>query len=169
MGRKDAKQKVIGILIESVDSGSITYNKEGKIIAAIVGKTLSYPNDYLPRILDGVGAEGFDGMPGSDLDEIETYFVKEGAKDPGLPKMALMMLTADGMCGNGFGVDVDDNVQHESGLRDFINDYKSNARDRLDDRIRSFFKPIDKDTTFEILTAFNVQAVFLIVTFTTRV
>lgn len=130
----------------------------GKIVAVITGKTLLYKNDYLPRILDVVGAKVFDGMPDSDLNNIKIYFAKGSIKNPSLPKMALMILTADGMCGNNFGVGVDDNVQHETGLRDLISDYTP-RRDHLNNRYSSLFKPIDQDSVFRVLTAFNLQAV----------
>lgn len=64
----------------------------------------------------------------------------------------LHMRTAGGMCGNSFGVTMDDNIAHESKLKAFIVDYVTEMRGILDANFRNQFTLLEP----------NAEALFMI-------
>jgi hypothetical protein len=63
------------------------------------------------------------------------------------------------MCGNDYGVIVDNNKQHESAVRDYINQFTSHLRGALDKHFKSFFYfPTDAAKSLGSVGAFAAHA-----------
>lgn len=90
--------------------------------------------------------QGWAGWTQNALKSSYAYYASWNApittdpKDPTLgeyPELNLMLTRAEGVCGNTFGVVVDDNIDHESKLTNYIVKYTSAVRERLDREFRT--------------------------------
>lgn len=82
-------------------------------------------------------------------------------RDPSLgeyPELNLMLTRAEGVCGNTFGVVVDDNIDHASKLSNYIVQYTSAVRGRLDRGFRSLIFYNGTTAAYSSFSAFNKLA-----------
>lgn len=104
-----------------------------------------YPGDAVNPAL-GNFVSGWGGWAIGGIKDANSYYgsmnapIMTDVRDPSLgeyPELNLRLTRADNHCGNEFGVVVDDNIDHESELKDYIVRYSTVVREHLDREFRT--------------------------------
>lgn len=140
----DAIKHSIGTAMPNMFPDKLNKNADPNNLARMIGGTvkLTYAFDEYFSI-KGRAQQGMEGKHhASDSSQDQTQWEAYGYRNSSA-RLDLFMRTAKGMCGNNFGVVMDDNIAHESKLKAFIVDYVTDLRGVLDANFRQQFRVLE--------------------------